>query len=116
MNTEMKIRYDMKCPHRNCGEPIVEITSETKRGGFTCKKHGPVTPGISRESNEQRCPKCGGTINLIAPEISKDMWSCENCGPVYPEPEEREIIPEKSEPPTDYNTNAGRPVWDGEGP
>lgn len=116
MKREMKVRYEMKCPHRDCWEPIIEIMSGIESKGFICKKHGPITPGISREANRQRCPKCGGPINLIAPEISKDMWSCDNCGPVYPEPEERETKPEKSEPATTYNTTASAPVWDGEGP
>lgn len=64
---------------------------------------------------EKKCPKCGGIARLIAPKISADSWYCEDCGPVYPEQEERAPRAEKSEPPPAYNINASSPVWDGEG-
>lgn len=116
MKREMKVRYEMKCPRKDCTEAIVEITSGRDRPGFVCKKHGPVTPGTSSAHASPRCPKCGGAIALVAPKISADSWYCEDCGPVYPEAEERVVTAEKSEPPTAYNTNASKPVWDGEGP
>lgn len=43
----MKVRYDLRCPHRNCMEPVIEMTTGMEKRGYVCKQHGPITPGTS---------------------------------------------------------------------
>ena len=64
----------------------------------------------------EKCPRCGGEIEQIAPKITPELWFCESCGSVYPEPQAGPVATQPDDGPGRYDIRAAGSIWDGEGP